>query len=83
MLDYVLSDGHRDQMMIVTKMYRDLMAHKKITTQNIKQSHLLGWCMELVSLRSIEFFFFIFLDIKYIFYLYDLTHGPFARISIQ
>lgn len=54
MLDYVLSDGHRDLLLNVTNMYRDLMANKEITTENIKLAHLLGWCIEIVSLLTIE-----------------------------
>lgn len=50
MMDYVLSDGRVDQLVIITKMYRDLMANKVITTESIKQVYVLGWCMEFVSL---------------------------------
>lgn len=56
MLDYVLCDGRRDQLVILTKMYEDLMVNKEITTENIKQAHILGWCTEIVSLSSIKFF---------------------------
>lgn len=49
MLDYVLSDGHRDAMLILVKMYEDLMVNKEITPENMKQVYLLGWCLEIVS----------------------------------
>lgn len=49
MVDYVLSDGHRQLSDSCTKMYQDLMVHKEITTENIKQVYRLGWCMEMVS----------------------------------
>lgn len=57
MMDYVLSDSGRTLLMNTTKMYRDLMVNKEITTENIKQAHILGWSMELVSLLSIAFIF--------------------------
>lgn len=50
MLDYVLCDGHRDGMLILIKMYEDLMANKEMTAENLKQAHVLGWCLEIVSL---------------------------------
>lgn len=55
MLDYVLCDGHRDEMLIITKMYEDLMVNKGMTAENIKQAHVLGWCMELVNLPTAKF----------------------------
>lgn len=53
MLDHVNSNGHRDMVKILTKMYRDLMVNKDITAENIKQAQLLGWCMEIMSLLPI------------------------------
>lgn len=49
MLDYTLSGGHRDILLILTKMYEDLMVDKEMTTENVKQAHVLGWSMEIVS----------------------------------
>lgn len=49
MLDYNLSGGQRQLSNSCVKMYQDLIVNKEITTENIKQAHLLGWCMELVS----------------------------------
>lgn len=48
-LDYNLSGGRRDQMLILINMYKDLMVNKVITTENMKHACMLGWCMELVS----------------------------------
>lgn len=56
MLDYVLCDGHRDQLMMLTNMYQDLMVNKEMSTENIKQAHLLGWSLEIVSLLLNENF---------------------------
>lgn len=50
MLDYNLSGGHRDQILVLTKMYQDLMVNKETTTENVKQAHVLGWSSEIVSM---------------------------------
>lgn len=68
MLDYVLCDGRRDQLVILAKMYEDLMVNKEITTENIKQAHILGWCTEIVSF---QFFFrlnFLHISINLLFF---------------
>lgn len=56
MLDYNLSGGRRDQMIVLIKMYRDLMVNEEITAENMKQACALGWCLELVSFLSTEVF---------------------------
>lgn len=53
MVDHVNSNGHRDMVKILTKMYQDLMVNKEVTAENIKQAQLLGWCMEMVSFLTI------------------------------
>lgn len=50
-LDYNLAGGRRDQIIILAKMYRDLMVNKEITEENIRKVDMLGWAMELVSFR--------------------------------
>lgn len=49
MLDHTLSGDHRDQLIVLANMYRNLMVNKEVTEENIKRAYLLGWCMELVS----------------------------------
>lgn len=49
MLDYTLSGGHRDQLLVLSEMYQDLMVNKELRAENIKQAYLLGWSMEIVS----------------------------------
>lgn len=51
MLDYNLSGGHRDHLIAVTGMYKNLMGNKGLTKENLQQAHLLGWSMELVGFK--------------------------------
>lgn len=54
MLDYNLTGGHKLLLKYTDKTYRILMRNKQLTEENIRQVHLLGWALEMVSFSGIR-----------------------------
>lgn len=48
-LDYNVPHGKKIRGLTVAIAYKDLMVNEPLTPEKIRQAHILGWCIEIVS----------------------------------